>query len=103
MLIAKCHDAPRCLCLCDVSTVEVRADPAEGRKSALLEFRTFLSDKGTCSWRGCDGAEGTTLRISRFLCSMERAAPATGERRKETRENGKEERKGHSFKVPQPL
>lgn len=24
------------------------------------------------------------------------------ERRKETREKGKEERKGHSFKVPQP-
>lgn len=39
-----CHDVPRCLCLCDVSTAEVRADPTEGRKSGLLEFRTFLHD-----------------------------------------------------------
>lgn len=39
-----CHDIPRYLCLCDVSTVEVKADPTEGRKSGLLEFRTFLGD-----------------------------------------------------------
>lgn len=39
-----CHDVPRCVCLYDASTVEVRADPTEGRKSGLLEFRTFLGD-----------------------------------------------------------
>lgn len=75
--------------------MEARADPAEGSKSGLLEFRTSFSDKGKCSRQVCDGEGGTWDPMISILDGKSRSSQEGGkeeERRKDTRkkEGGKE-------------